>query len=217
MSFFSVAKLKKDTEDEKMRDSSTVKRPSPLGRGRSFSLKKISILFASLLLLVLLFSVFLEREREIYNLSFEPEIKEASARFDVSSNLIRAVIYAESGFSVTAVSRAGAVGLMQLLPSTALWLAEREGITLSEGALFDAKINVLLGAAYLKYLTERFSDLKTVLAAYNAGEGTVRGWLQEKRWSEDGKTLKEVPFSETERYIRRVFKTFLKYNKKFGE
>ncbi len=118
-------------------------------------------------------------------------------------SLVYAVMKAESGFDEKAVSPAGAKGVMQLLPSTAAFVAELENIPFDEARLLEGEYNVRLGCAYLTYLLERFEE-ETALAAYNAGEGTVRLWLQDPRYSSDGRTLEHIPYPETARYLKKI-------------
>ena len=124
-------------------------------------------------------------------------------RSGLSPALAYAVMKAESNFEESAVSSAGAVGLMQLLPSTAQFIAEHSGIPFLPERLFDGEYNTRLGCAYLAYLLERFEE-ETALAAYNAGEGTVQGWLSDPRCSEDGRTLFQIPYAETRRYLKKI-------------
>ena len=119
-------------------------------------------------------------------------------------HLVYSVIKAESSFREDAVSRSGAIGLMQLRPSTAEFICERTGIEYDRNKLTDAEYNIRLGCLYLRYLFEKFPVQDTALAAYNAGEGTVRGWLEDKKYSDDGATLKKIPYSETCDYVKKV-------------
>lgn len=127
-----------------------------------------------------------------------------------SSGLDPALVYgmmkAESGFDEKAESHAGAVGVMQLLPSTAKFICRREKIFYDETKLFDGEYNAQIGTLYVKYLFEKFSDPETVLAAYNAGEGTVSDWLSDETCSADGTKLLRIPYPETERYIKKIRK-----------
>ncbi len=127
----------------------------------------------------------------------------------VDPALVYAVMKAESGFDENTVSRAGAVGLMQLLPSTAEFIVRREG--LAEGDLLDGAYNTMIGCRYLSYLIGRFSDEHTAVCAYNAGEGTVRAWLRDPAYSSDGKTLQTIPYPETRAYEKKVFDFKKKY------
>jgi|SRR5579871_2235885 soluble lytic murein transglycosylase-like protein len=131
---------------------------------------------------------FLGRKHEAMTLDrdgAEALVKEAAERHRIDPALIRAVIETESGWNAAAVSRKGAVGLMQLVPST----AQRFGVK----DLFSPKQNVDAGVRYLKALLERYNgNLELALAAYNAGEGAVD-------------RARGVPaYRETRNYVQRV-------------
>ena len=132
-----------------------------------------------------------------------------AAEYGVEEELAYAVIRAESNFREDAVSPAGARGLMQLMPSTAQFISECVGEDLSPD---DPQDNIRMGVWYLSYLAGKFGGQTEVLAAYNAGEGSVRQWLNDPRFSENGMALSEIPLSETKQYVRRV-KKFYNYYK----
>ena len=131
--------------------------------------------------------------------------------YGVPTELVYAVMLTESGFDPWAVSPSGACGLMQLMPSTFKWICERLLIEFSPKDVFDPAVNIRCGVWYLSYLRERFGDWKTVLAAYNAGEGIVSDWLRDRRLSNDGIALQRIPYRETERYCRRVSNVRARY------
>jgi len=117
--------------------------------------------------------------------SFQTEIASAAREFGVEEAIVRAIIHAESAYNPTALSRAGAQGLMQLMPPT----AARFGVSDS----YDASQNIRGGVQYLAWLLKRFNgDLTLAAAGYNAGEGAVdrHGGVP--------------PYSETQYYVRRV-------------
>ena len=121
---------------------------------------------------------------------YDSIIEHAAAAAAVEANLLRAVIVVESGFNSRAVSKRGAVGLMQLMPAT----ASRFGVHNS----YDARQNVHGGARYLKFLMDRFGhDIRLALAAYNAGEEAV---------VRNGGQI--PPYSETMAYVPRVMKIY---------
>ena len=126
--------------------------------------------------------------------------------FPLDENLVYAVMKSESGFREDALSRAGAVGIMQIKPSTAEFICQRENIPFHAEKLSEGKYNTELGCRYLLYLLERFPVCETAVAAYNAGEGTVSGWLKNTAYSADGRTLQRIPYPETERYVKKVIK-----------
>src|ERR1035437_8602706 len=121
---------------------------------------------------------------------FDSIIEKAAVSASVEPNLLRAVIVVESGFNSRAVSKRGAVGLMQLMPAT----ATRFGVSNP----YDPRENVHAGARYLKFLIDRFGqDIRLALAAYNAGEEAV-----------DRNGGRIPPFTETMAYVPRVLKIY---------
>jgi soluble lytic murein transglycosylase-like protein len=115
----------------------------------------------------------------------DSSIAMAAARHNVDPNLVRAVVKVESNFNSNAVSRKGAIGLMQLMPQTARELKVKNP--------FDPDQNVDAGVRHLKYLLESYGgDVKLTLAAYNAGEGAVR------------RSAGVPHYSETQNYVRRI-------------
>lgn len=115
---------------------------------------------------------------------FDAVIERISRLHDVDTALVKAVVHAESAFVPDAVSHKGAVGLMQLMPST----AAAHGVS----DRTDPEQNLAAGTRHLKTLLERYGDIRLALAAYNAGDDAVRrhGGIP--------------PFAETESYVRRV-------------
>lgn len=119
----------------------------------------------------------------------------------VDCDLVASVIKVESGFRSDVVSRKGAVGLMQILPSTAKWMCEQNGDEVFvEESLYDPEKNISIGVKYLAYLFSKYENEDVVLACYNAGEGVVRSWMGENMTLE--KT--QIQFKETEKYIQKV-------------
>lgn len=165
---------------------------------RSLSTKTIKLIFfgfllAALCALVLFFGLTFPKK-------YRAEVQACAAEFGLDEELVYAVIKAESNFSETALSRAGAQGLMQIMPSTAEFVCKRYGESLD--ALIPEQ-NIRLGCMYLAYLSEKFESKELVLAAYNAGEGTVRNWI-ERGWIDTDGRYERLPFKETHDYIRKV-------------
>lgn len=119
-------------------------------------------------------------------------IGEAARLYQLPESFIRAVMRVESDFNPTVVSRAGAMGLMQLMPKTARSMGVSDP--------FNARQNIHGGARYLRILANRFKgDLVLTVAAYNAGEGAIQ------------KYNGIPPYKETQRYVRRVLKHYYAY------
>lgn len=150
-----------------------------------------------------------------YPLKYDDEIIVCAREFNLDAALVFAVVREESRFVITAKSSAGAKGLMQITDATGEYIAQKMNI--SDYDLFDVKTNLRFGCYYLKYLIDRFNNVETALAAYNAGEGNVSAWLLDSRYSDDKITLKTVPFIETREYIVKIKKSFEKYKKLYGK
>lgn len=137
-------------------------------------------------------------------------VSEASERFGVEENMIYAIIKAESGFRATVVSRAGAIGLMQVIPDTFLFDI-REKIDMAESpssVLFSARENILAGTYYYSYLRKHFGAEREALAAYNAGIGNVTRWLADPAYADlKGLIPDAIPIAETRAYIRACRRT----------
>ncbi len=146
-----------------------------------------------------------------------PLVQAASTEFDVPVAMILAVIRTESDFLPDAVSDAGAMGLMQIMPETFRFLYEEKLCEpLSPDRITDPAINVRYGTYYLSYLLERFDHAETALAAYNAGEGRVEEWLEDEKLSRDG-VLYTIPFPETAVYVEKVLSAYAHYLEKYPQ
>lgn len=119
--------------------------------------------------------------------------------------MVAAVMRTESDYRPEVVSSAGAIGLMQILPDTGVWLGERIGVVVDPADLNQPVLNIRLGTSFLRYLLNLFDgETATAIAAYNAGQGNVGSWLENEEYSEDGRTLIQIPFAETRNYVERV-------------
>lgn len=147
----------------------------------------------------------------VFPLKYVKEISLASEVYDVDPVLIASVIKSESGFKEDAISKKGAVGLMQLMPSTAEYLAEK--ISYGDFDLKNAVDNINLGTYYLSLLKDEFKDEKLVLCAYNAGPTNVRKWFSDDELTENGR-LEKIPFKETENYVKKCMQAKKIYNTK---
>jgi peptidoglycan lytic transglycosylase len=135
-------------------------------------------------------------ERLRYPLSYELIVKGHAKNYDLDPALLAAVIYRESKFNTRARSSSGAIGLMQLLPETAEGIAVHTGGSRFEVAdLYDPEINVRYGAFYLRRLLTKYGNTRLALAAYNAGQANVDGWIA---------AGKGIDFPETREYVDSV-------------
>lgn len=174
----------------------------------------ILIVTALLLLSVIGVSIIIHIEKKIeeksYPLEYYEIVEQNSSDFGVPMNVIFGVILTESSFEPSAVSKTGAVGLMQIMPETFADLQRRLGDEYDDDMLFDPEVNIRYGTYYLSYLYDIFGDWEMTYAAYNGGMGNVRKWLADERYSKDGK-LVNIPFAETEAYVKKVSSASEKY------
>ncbi|HZK24669.1 MAG TPA: lytic transglycosylase domain-containing protein [Oscillospiraceae bacterium] len=140
-------------------------------------------------------------------------IEKNALEFRVDPLLVAAVIHTESKFDVRAVSPKGALGLMQIMPPTAAWIAQKLKLgSLTKEQILQPETNIRLGAWYLANLTQEFNgQLDLVITAYNGGPGQVNRWLASGVWSGRYADRAEIPFSETREFLERVRTTYLQY------
>jgi soluble lytic murein transglycosylase len=141
--------------------------------------------------------------RATFPLEHENALGEGAERHGLSPALVAAVIYVESGFDEAVRSHSGAVGLMQVMPSTAEEIADHSGgTTFTTADLRDPRVNVRYGCYYLRLLLDRYrGSLVCALAAYNAGAANVDEWIG--RCGGD-LAVDDIPFAETREYVGQV-------------
>ena len=132
-----------------------------------------------------------------YPIKYYDTVSKYCNEFKIEPVLVFSVIKTESDFNISAKSKVGAIGLMQLMPLTAKFIADKIGFN-EEINLENYETNIHLGIAYLSYLFNRFAYENVVICAYNAGEGVVSKWLNEQG------NLKEIEFEETKNYLSKV-------------
>lgn len=148
-------------------------------------------------------------ERIRYPLQYSEYVRVHAREHNLDPALLAAVIYQESKFEVNAKSSSGAIGLMQLTPSTARGIAIRtHGSQFHTSDLYNAEINIRYGAWYLADLFQKYGDERLVLAAYNAGQGNVDRWLANGE---------PIQFPETVAYVDRVEHLQRVYRKAWGK
>jgi soluble lytic murein transglycosylase len=155
--------------------------------------------------------------RFLYPLGYWDLVRGQSARYALDPYLVVAVIREESAFGERAVSRAGAVGLMQLLPRTAEQIGRTGGLAGETADLVSPLANIGLGTRYLSQLLEEFQgNWARALAAYNAGPHQVRRWLDTRGRLSDDEFIEEIPFPETRAYVKRVLGSYYRYRAQYG-
>ena len=131
----------------------------------------------------------------------------------VNPYLVAAIIREESQYDVRAVSRVGAIGLMQVMPATANQVAQRHHLpAVTREDLFDQETNIRIGARYVEQLLAQFSgDVIQTIAAYNAGPIVVGNWAGQHKGRSQDEFVELIPFQETRQYVKRVLRSFKEY------
>lgn len=133
--------------------------------------------------------------RALYPIGYLELVERCADANGLDPALVCSLVRAESRFHPDAVSPRGALGLMQIMPSTGEWIARQmDASELDPQSLLDPEVNLRLGTWYLRYLSDRFGAVDVALMAYHAGPTRVAEWLAEG----------EIPFSGTRAYVKRV-------------
>lgn len=153
--------------------------------------------------------------KTIYPMKYEDTISKYAIEYGLDIYLIAAIIKVESNFDSLARSNKGALGLMQIKASTGRWIGEQLGIKdFEEDMLYQPEINIKMGCWYLNYLLKYYNgNIQLALAAYNGGLGNVNKWLNDENCSEDGISLKNIPFEETSTYMKKISRAYNIYKK----
>ncbi|MBI4637079.1 MAG: transglycosylase SLT domain-containing protein [Candidatus Rokubacteria bacterium] len=152
----------------------------------------------------------------LYPFGWRAEVTGAAGRAGLDPYFVAAVVREESSYHARAVSRAGARGLMQLMPSTARVLTENRGQRPGPGGDFleDPGINLQLGTRFLATLLKEFGDPALALAAYNAGPKRLRQWWRTRRTGDDVEAfVEQIPYDETRHFVKRVLLSWDEYRR----
>jgi soluble lytic murein transglycosylase len=174
--------------------------------------------------------------RFMYPIRYQTCIQQTAKFTQVHPLLVASVIRVESKFDTHNVSHAGAIGLMQLMPQTAGWIANQippntPSLHLAQSAdvsnsmplavarerLANPGYNILLGSWYIHYLTNLFQGNEVAaIAAYNGGPKRVRQWLTSGVWPGTLATISDIPVGETRHFVDRVFYNYSLYQRIYG-
>lgn len=179
--------------------------------------------FYLILLIALLTFLFLKSDwlaKWMYPVHYKEDIRASAVNYDLEPHLIAAIIRAESNYATGKESKKGALGLMQLMPTTAHWVVEKAGFEAVNDDILRhrADVSIQVGSWYLGWLKDQFDHNEiAAVAAYNAGQGNVSKWLESGEWSGELETVGEIPFGETRHYVQRVIYYYNKYKDLYPE
>ncbi|MFF2483943.1 lytic transglycosylase domain-containing protein [Paenibacillus sp. NPDC058071] len=176
-----------------------------------------------LLLLGFIAFLFLKSDvvgRWMYPVKFKEDIRASAAVYEIEPHLVAAIIRTESNYSTGRVSKKGALGLMQIMPDTANWIVKQAGFKQVTDDMLQHRpdVSIEIGSWYLKSLHKQFDQNQiAVIAAYNAGPGKVRKWLDSGVWDGELETTSQIPYGETRHYVQRVIYYYNKYKELYPE
>ncbi|MNE39724.1 Soluble lytic murein transglycosylase precursor [compost metagenome] len=150
----------------------------------------------------------------MYPVYYKADIKASASNYGLEPQLVAAIIRSESNYQTGRESRKGALGLMQIMPDTAAWVVQKAGFreVTEDMLLHRADVSIEVGTWYLHSLHKQFDHNSiAVIAAYNAGPGNVRKWMDSGVWDGTQDTISQIPFGETRHYIQRVIYYYNKY------
>jgi len=171
------------------------------------------ILWSGILLFLVAVLTFPQWITIFYPQPHQEEVLTAAAETQIDPWLVFAIMRAESKYQTGAQSSAGAKGLMQIMPETAEGIASKHDIAdFNIEQLHDPETNIKFACWYLADLEQEFNgETPVVIAAYNAGRGTVNKWLEQNVWDGSRESLEQIPFKETREYVANVLKNYEAY------
>ena len=180
--------------------------------------KKLIIFVIIVLIIIVFLGIFKNKILKIiYPKTYSEFVTIYAEKYNVEENLIYAVIKAESNFEKDAVSHRNALGLMQIMEDTAIDVAKKYNIDINQEnakeEIVNVENNINIGTKYLNVLMEKYKNKELAVAAYNAGIGTVDTWVEKGIVKQDGSDVENIPFKETNNYVRKILKNYEIYNK----
>ena len=180
--------------------------------------KKQIIIVAIILIfciLIAFLNIPIRIQKIIYKKDYEEYVQKYSQQYNVDENLVYALIKAESNFNANAQSSKGAIGLMQLMETTAQDVCKRMDLNISNNELkeklLEPEININIGTKYLSILIQQYGNVEIAITAYNAGIGTVDNWIEKDIIKADGSNIKKIPYKETNNYVRKILRDYKIY------
>jgi len=148
---------------------------------------------------------------------FWTDLKKYSSGNALDPYLVASLIRQESAFNPNAVSRANAVGLMQLLPKVGKSVAKQEKLKkFTPQQLFTPAVNMQLGTRYFRIMVDKFSSFEYALAAYNAGSDRVQDWMAQGKYRDPQEFVESIPFTETREYVQNIIRNANVYRQLYG-
>jgi len=187
-----------------------------VSKGNEIAVKMSKIVVVAtiiLILIILLRNIILKIN---YPQKYSEYVEKYAKEFKIEKELIYAVIKEESKFKSESISNKKALGLMQILETTAYEVAEQLGKEITKEEILNPETNIALGTKYISNLIKKYDNIELAIASYNAGIGNVDTWIQEGIINEDGTNIENIPFKETNNYVRKVLRDYKIYKQLFS-
>ena len=155
--------------------------------------------------------------KKFYPQKYKEFVNYYAQEYKVDELLIFAIIKTESNFNQEAKSKSNAIGLMQLMESTAVEIANKtQNNDIEVNEIYNPITNIELGTYYFSTLLKQYGNIGIALAAYNAGMGRVNEWIEKGIIKSDGSDLENIPYQETNMYVRKVLNNYKIYQELYG-
>ena len=155
--------------------------------------------------------------KKLYPLKYSEYVEKYAKEYNIDKYMVYAIIKAESNFKENAKSSSDAIGLMQIMEITAIETARKMDLEVTEEDLFKPDLNINTGLKYFTYLLNHYNNnYPLAIIAYNAGMGNVDAWLKDGTIKEDGTDIENVPFKETNNYVRKILRDYEIYKELYN-
>lgn len=175
----------------------------------------ITAIVLILCMIIAFLNIPLRIQKIIYKKDYKEYVQKYAQEYNVDENLIYALIKAESNFNSNAKSSKDAIGLMQLMESTAQDVCKKTDLQISSDELneklLEPDININIGTKYLSILIQKYGNIEIAITAYNAGIGTVDNWIEKGIINSDGSNVENIPYKETNNYVRKILRDYKIY------
>ena len=147
--------------------------------------------------------------KKLYPLKYSEYVEKYAKEYNIDKYMVYAIIKAEINFNENAKSSSDAIGLMQIMETTAIETARKMNLEVTEEDLFKPDLNINIGLKYFTYLLNQYdNNYPLAIIAYNAGMGNVDAWIKDGTIKEDGTDIENVPFKETNNYVRKILRDY---------
>lgn len=182
-----------------------------MSNSRKKAIKIAKILVIAIIILISIIALRTIIIKINYPQKYSEYVEKYAQEYNIEKELIYAMIKAESGFKHDAISNKEAIGLMQLMEGTAYEVAKEIGQEITKQDLINAETNIKLGTKYISNLLNKYRNIELAITAYNAGIGNVDTWIQEGILQKDGANIENIPFKETNNYVRKILRDYKIY------